>query len=315
MPPLLNLPIGQISHIPIICGPTAAGKSVLAMNLCRELSADLVSMDSMQVYRGMDIGTAKPSREEREEIRHHLIDIVSPNESFSVAGYLEQAYPVIEKLLAVEVLPIFCGGTGQYATSLFEGIEYSPITVIPEVRKEVTELYHSDNGASAYRELLRVDPESAEKIHPNNAKRIIRALEVYRQSNQKLSDYRDHSLIRGPRYPFKIFIVNIPRDDLYQRINDRVDRMINNGLEQEVSKLLNDGVLTGPTATQAIGYKEFIDYFNGLRSYEDTIMTIKQRTRNYAKRQLTWYRKMKEAIWISPDDSDVVIDSITLDYA
>ncbi|MBN1892816.1 MAG: tRNA (adenosine(37)-N6)-dimethylallyltransferase MiaA [Clostridiales bacterium] len=315
MPPLLTLPIGQISHIPIICGPTAAGKSNLAMNLCKELSADLVSMDSMQLYRGMDIGTAKPSLEEGKEVRHHLIDVVSPNESFSVSGYLKHAYLVIEQLLGDEILPVFCGGTGQYATSLFEGIEYSPITVIPEVRKEVTELYNLDNGATAYRELLRVDPKSAEKIHPNNAKRVIRALEVYRQSNQTLSEYRDHSLLRGPKYPFKVFVVNIPRDSLYKRINDRVDQMIENGLEQEVSKLLSSGVLTGPTATQAIGYKEFIDYFNGLRSYEETIMLIKQRSRNYAKRQLTWYRKMKETIWISPDDMDAVIDAITLDYA
>jgi tRNA dimethylallyltransferase len=315
MPHLLTLPIGQISHIPIICGPTAVGKSALAMNLCKELSADLVSMDSMQIYRGMDIGTAKPSKADREEVVHHLIDIIDTDQLFSVASYLEHAYIVIENLLKTETLPVFCGGTGQYATSLFEGIEYSPITVLPEVRQEITELYNLDHGDSAYRELLRVDPESAEKIHPNNAKRVIRALEVFRQSNQTLSEYRDRSLLKGPRYPFKVFVVNIPRENLYQRIDRRVDEMISQGLEQEVSDLLTNGALTGSTAIQAIGYKEFTEYYNGLRSYSDTVSLIKQRTRNYAKRQLTWFKAIKEAIWITPEDKDVIIDSITLDYA
>jgi tRNA dimethylallyltransferase len=315
MPPLLTLPIGQISHIPIICGPTAVGKSALALSLCKDLTAELVSMDSMQIYRGMNIGTAKPSNQEREEVIHHLIDIIDTDQDFSVASYLEHAYGVIEKLLKAEILPVFCGGTGQYATSLFEGIEYSPITVLPEIRQEITELYNLDNGDTAYRELLRVDPVSAEKIHPNNAKRVIRALEVYRQSNQTLSGYRDRSLIHGPRYPFKVFVVNMPREILYQRIDRRVDEMIIKGLEQEVSDLLKNGKLTGSTSIQAIGYKEFTEYFDGLRSYEDTISLIKQRTRNYAKRQLTWFKRMKEAVWISPDDKDVIIDSITLDYA
>ena len=315
MSTLLTLPIGHISHIPIICGPTAVGKSALAIKLCKDLSAELISMDSMQIYRGMDIGTAKPSKEEREEVRHHLLDIVDPDQFFSVANYLEHSYSVISNLLASEILPVFCGGTGQYATSLFEGIEYSPITVLPEIRKEITELYNLDNGKTAFSELLRVDPESAEKIHPNNAKRVIRALEVYRQSNQTMSSYRDRSLLLGPKYPFKVFVVERPREDLYQRIDARVDAMIIQGLEQEVARLHKTGVLTGPTAIQAIGYKEFIEYFEGLRSYETTVALIKQRTRNYAKRQLTWFRRMKEAIWIKPDDSDVVIDSITLDYA
>ncbi len=315
MPPLLTLPIGEISHIPIICGPTAVGKSALALSLCKELCAELVSMDSMQIYRGMDIGTAKPTKEEREEVHHHLIDIVGTDCVFSVANYLEQAYAVIEKLLKAETLPVFCGGTGQYASSLFEGIEYSPITVLPKTREEVTELYNLDNGDTAYRELMRVDPESAGKIHPHNAKRVIRALEVYRQSNEPLSLYRERSLLHGPRYPFKVFVVNIPRENLYQRIDHRVDEMISKGLEQEVLSLLEKGELIGPTAIQAIGYKEFAEYFDGVRSYSETVSLIKQRTRNYAKRQLTWFKKMKEAIWIAPDDKDVIIDSITLGYA
>lgn len=315
MPPLLSLPVGQISHIPIICGPTAAGKSALAIDLCKVLRAELVSMDSMQIYRGLNIGTAKPSPKDREEIPHHLIDIVDPDQIFSVASYLENAYVIIEKLLRSETLPVFCGGTGQYTKSLFEGIEYSPITVIPEVRSQITELYNLDNGESAYQELMRVDPESALKIHPNNAKRIIRALEVYRQSNQPLSLHREKSLLNGPKYPFKVFVVNLPREELYAKIDHRVDRMIESGLENEVAGLLKSGGFTGATAIQAIGYKEFIDYFQGLRNHAETVALIKQRTRNYAKRQLTWFRGMKDAIWITPEDLEVIIDSITLDYA
>ena len=315
MAPLLTLPIGQISHIPIICGPTAVGKSALALRICKELSAELVSMDSMQIYRGMDIGTAKPDKKEREEVRHHLIDIVDPDQAFSIPLYLNQAYKVISDLLSAEILPVFCGGTGQYATSLFEGIEYSPITVLPEIRREITELYELDNGDTAYRELLRIDPDSAEKIHPNNAKRVIRALEIHRQSSQTMSHYREQSHLHGPRYPFKIFVVNLPRDVLYRQIDERVEKMIEKGLENEGSFLLENGLLCGPTAPQAIGYKEFIEYFNGLRSRDETIILIKQRTRNYAKRQMTWFRKMKDAIWITPNDYEVVIDSITLDYA
>lgn len=312
---LLSLPIGQISHIPIIAGPTASGKSALAIKVCTELSGELVSMDSMQIYRGMNIGTAKPTVDEQKMIRHHLIDIANPDEKYSVARYLNDAYRVIEELLSKEKLPVFCGGTGQYAKSLMDGIEYSPITVIPEIRREITELYDKDHGISAYEELKRVDPESAEKIHPNNAKRIIRALEVYRQSNRTLSSYRESSLQKGPKYPFKIFVVNLPRDLLYQRIDQRVDQMIAKGLEDEVKKIWENQSLAGETSVQAIGYKEFVDYFEGIRTYNETIEIIKQRTRNYAKRQITWFRSMKETIWIDPDEDSVIIDSITLDYA
>lgn len=315
MTAILSLPIGEISHIPIICGPTASGKSNLAISLCKLLSGELLSMDSMQIYRGMDIGTAKSTTEEREEVPHHLLDIADPHEIFSVATYLEHAYDVIQQVLSREALPVFCGGTGQYASALAEGIDFAPVTISNEVKNEVYELFSKDNGISAYRELERIDPESASAIHPNNSKRVIRALEVYRQSNQTLSSFRQSSKALGPKYPFQVFVIDIPREELYVRIDDRVDKMLESGLQDEVLCLKNMGVDLTMNSMQAIGYKEFMEFFDNVRSYEDTVSLIKQRTRNYAKRQITWYKKIKDAIWISPQDIETIIDSITLDYA
>lgn len=315
MAALLSLPIGEISHIPIICGPTASGKSSLAIKLCKMLGGELFSMDSMQIFRGMDIGTAKSGLSEQQGVPHHLIDIADPSEPFSVSAYLEYAYEAVQEVLHRNVLPVFCGGTGQYASALAEGIEFAPVTISGHVKDEVYKLYFSDNGISAYRELQRVDPESAASIHPNNAKRVIRALEVYRESNLTLSSFRQNSKNAGPKYPFQVFIIDIPRDELYVRIDDRVEKMLDSGLEDEVRRLKSLGVDLNMTSMQAIGYKEFIEYFDNVRSYEETVTLIKQRTRNYAKRQITWYKKMKDTIWISPDDLDAIIESITLNYA
>ncbi len=315
MTAILSLPIGEISHIPIICGPTASGKSSLAISLCKTVNGELLSMDSMQIYRGMDIGTAKSTADEQSGVPHHLLDIADPHELFSVAAYLEFAYDAIQQVLSREVLPVFCGGTGQYASALVEGIDFAPVVITNEVRNEVFELFLKDGGISAYRELERVDPESAAAIHPNNSKRVIRALEVYRQSNQTLSSFRKSSKDLGPKYPFRVFVIDIPREELYIRIDDRVDQMIEKGLQAEVLRLKNMGVDLTMNSMQAIGYKEFLEFFDNVRSYEDTVSLIKQRTRNYAKRQITWYKKIKDAIWISPDDVGIILDSITLDYA
>lgn len=315
MTAILSLPFGEISHIPIICGPTASGKSSLAINLCKMMSGELLSMDSMQIYRGMDIGTAKSGISEQQGIPHHLIDIADPSELFSVATYLEHAYEVTYEVLKRGALPVFCGGTGQYASALAEGIDFAPVLISQEVKDSVHELFLKDNGVSAYNELQRVDPESATNIHPNNTKRVIRALEVYRESNITLSSFREKSKISGPKYPFQVFVVNLPREELYIRIDDRVEKMLEAGLQKEVHRLKDIGVDHNLTSMQAIGYKEFLEYFDHVRSYDETVSLIKQRTRNYAKRQITWYKKIKDAIWISPEDIDTIVDSITLDYA
>lgn len=312
---LISLPIGDISHIPIICGPTASGKSRLAMSLCEEVGGEILSCDSMQIYRGMNIGTAKANADDQKKIRHHLIDIADPMQPFSVAAYLDKAYASIEDVLTSQKLPVLCGGTGQYASALSEGIEYYPMEISPETRQTVIDIISIDGGVSAYIELQKVDPVSAAKIHPNNTKRIIRALEVYHQSNQPISAIAEKSKENGPKYPFKLFALDIPREELYSRINQRVDKMIEDGLEEEVKELFSTELEESMTSIQAIGYKEFIEYSRGLRSYDETILLIKQRSRNYAKRQLTWFRHMKNVIWITPDDLNVIIDSITLDLA
>lgn len=315
MTAILSLPIGEISHIPIICGPTASGKSSLAIKLCKFINGELLSMDSMQIYRGMDIGTAKSGTSDRQEVPHHLIDIADPSELFSVATYLEHAYQVIQDVLGREALPVFCGGTGQYASALAEGINFVPVSISSGVKDAVQELFSIDNGVSAYRELEHVDPESASGIHPNNAKRVIRALEVFRESNQTLSSFRQSSKVSGPKYPFQVFVIDIPREELYIRIDDRVEKMLEAGLQEEVMHLKDLGVDLYMNSMQAIGYKEFLEFFDHVRSYDETVSLIKQRTRNYAKRQITWYKKMKDVIWISPDDIGTIIDSITLNYA
>lgn len=306
---------GHYKSIPIICGPTASGKSSLAIKLCKMLNGELLSMDSMQIYRGMDIGTAKSGTSDQQEVPHHLIDIVDPSELFSVATYLEYAYKAIQNVLRREALPVFCGGTGQYASALAEGIDFAPVSISSDVKDAVHELFSIDNGVSAYKELESVDPESASGIHPNNTKRVIRALEVYRESNQTLSSFRQSSKVSGPKYPFQVFVIDIPREELYIRIDDRVKKMLETGLQDEVMRLKDLGVDLNMTSMQAIGYKEFMEFFDHVRSYDETVSLIKQRTRNYAKRQITWYKKMKDVIWISPDDIETIIDSITLNYA
>lgn len=307
--------IGDISHIPIIAGPTASGKTSLSLALAQRIDSEILSCDSMQIYTGMDIGTAKANASEMETVSHKLIDIIEPTSTFSVADYVQLAYVEIKKTLQKGKLPIFCGGTGQYISALYEGISFSSIAISESVRQEVIQLYESDNGKTAYEELCRVDPESAEKIHPNNAKRVIRALEFFLESQIPISVHNANSKNNGPRYPFKVFVIDVDRMILYQRIDSRVDQMIQNGLLDEVRKLIDHYGELSITASQAIGYKEIISHFNGEISLAAAIDLIKQRSRNYAKRQITWYKKIPNAVWIKPDQLEVLIDSICLDFA
>ena len=307
--------IGDISHIPIIAGPTASGKTSLSLALAQRIDSDILSCDSMQIYKEMNIGTAKADAEERAKVTHKLIDIVEPTSSFSVADYMQLAYAEIKQSLSNGKLPIFCGGTGQYISALYEGISFSEIEISDEVRRAVIKFYESDDGKSAYEELCRVDPDSADKIHPNNAKRVIRALEFFRQSQVPISQHNAISKKDGPRYPFKVFVIDIDRILLYERIDARVDKMLTLGLVEEVRALLDRYGELSITASQAIGYKEIISHFNGEMSLESAVNLIKQRSRNYAKRQMTWYRKIPNAIWVKPDQLENILDSICLDFA
>lgn len=293
---------GRYNSIPIICGPTASGKSKLAFDLCLQTNGELCSMDSMQIYRHMDIGTAKPTLEEQKTVPHHLIDLIEPYENYSAALYKDEAISCIGNVLKRGCLPVFCGGTGQYALALSIGISYNPVTIDPLVTKEILLEAQRNGYESLYLELLAADPESAAKIHPNNRKRVIRALEIYRQTGKTMTYFNSQSLLDGPRYPFALFAIEWDRKTLYERMDLRVDRMMDEGLLKEVKSLLESGITEEHTSMQAIGYKELVEYLTGRESFESAVMKIKQKTRNYGKRQLTWFRNMGKVTWIKPND-------------
>ena len=270
-----------------VLGPTASGKTGLAIALAKRLDGEIVSCDSMQLYKGMDIGTATPTSEEREGVPHHLMDIISPKEEFSAADYARLAAPVIEDIAARGKMPILCGGTGLYHDSLMKITTFSDVETNEELRRELYE-YAERNGAFALHERLGIiDPEAAAAIHPNNVKRVVRAIEVY-ETTGKTKTETDRKQISGEsRYDDTAFVIEYSdRDILYLRIEKRVDMMMSAGLEREVRELFGDGSSVGKTAAQAIGYKEFLPYFRGECTLDDVTAEIKLSTRHYAKRRL-----------------------------
>lgn len=301
---------GLYSKIPIICGPTASGKSSLAMNLCLVTGGELCSMDSMQVYRHMDIGTAKPTKEEQQTVPHHLIDLIEPTDNFNVSMYKTAAITCIGECLNRGHIPVFCGGTGQYASALSQGISYIPIDVDPLIHETLLKEADTKGYGALYDQLTVIDPAGAEKIHPNNQKRVIRALEIYRMTGKTMTYFNEQSKKDGPQYPFVLFAIDWDRDVLYERMDLRVDQMLKNGLLDEVMKLQAMGLTPQHTAMQAIGYKELFAFLEGYDSYDDAVAKIKQKTRNYGKRQLTWFRNMGGVTWIRPDDVSAVLEMI-----
>ena len=301
---------GRYKSIPIICGPTASGKSSLALSLCQENKGELCSMDSMQIYRHMDIGTAKPSADEQNQIPHHLIDLIEPTENFSAAMYKTYALACIKDCLTRGRLPVFCGGTGQYASALAQGITYIPLETDAAVAKQLLAEADEKGYEALHSELMRVDPVSAAKIHPNNKKRVLRALEIYRQTGKTMTYFNEQSIKEGPQYPFSLFAIDWNRDLLYSRMDIRVDQMLDAGLLDEVRKLRLFGLTSAHTSMQAIGYKELFSYLEGHDSYEEAVAKIKQKTRNYGKRQMTWFRNMGGVIWVQPGDLAVIEEII-----
>ncbi len=278
-----------------IVGPTAVGKTALAIELARELDGEIISCDSMQIYRQMNIGTAKPTKEEMEQIPHHLIDIKNPDEEFSCADYATLAKEAIKDIAERGKVPIFCGGTGLYLDSVLE-IESFSSGVKDECYRVELEGYAREHGAEALHNMLReVDPESAEAIHMNNIKRVIRALEIFKCTGIKKSQWDKESKSGNAPYDATvIFLTCRDRELLYSRIEKRVDIMLNEGLLEEAKGLYDSGYLNeGLTASGAIGYKEFIPYFKGEATLDSCIERLKISTRQYAKRQLTWFTKKK----------------------
>lgn len=286
--------------VAVIYGPTASGKTRLAAELALRHNGEVVSADSMQIYRGMQIGTAKPTPQEMLGIPHHLLGILPPGERFSVAEYVTLAASCIEKIAARGHLPVLAGGTGLYLRSLLQNRPFSDEPENPEIRAALQKRAALEGGAALLEDLRAVDPETAERLHPNDCKRIVRALELYQKTGRTITEQNAVSQQMPERYRAgKIAITYADREVLYQRINDRVDAMFQSGLLEEAQAVFASGC--GPTAVQAIGYKELLPYFAGTVSLEEAKENIKRETRRYAKRQLTWLRRESGLHWIEAD--------------
>ena len=293
-----------------VLGPTASGKTGLAIALAGRLNGEVVSCDSMQLYRGMDIGTATPTVEERDGIVHHMFDIVDPEEEFSAADYARIAAGVIEDIASRGKLPILCGGTGMYHDSLMRITGYSEGEKDEALREELYRIASEQGNEVLHARLREIDPEAADAIHPNNVKRVVRAIEVF-ETTGKTKTETDREQIAGEvPYDDTVFILEFAdRDLLYSRIEKRVDIMMHEGLEEEAKNLLCTGRNVSRTAAQAIGYKEFLPYFAGEKTLDEVSAEIKLATRHYAKRQLIWFRRMKDVHRLVPDLADGTVRS------
>ena len=281
----------------VICGPTASGKTSLSIELAKRINGEIISSDSMQIYKNMDIGTAKPTVKEMQGIKHYLLDFVEPNQRYSVAEFKNDAEKAIDEILAKGKTPIVVGGTGLYIDSLIYGIEYPSFELDEEYRKELEELVNKQGLEKLYEKAKKIDPQAMEKISPNDQKRILRVLEIYHATGKTKTEQEKESRKNGVKYDYKVFAINMDREKLYERINKRVEIMIEKGLIAEVENLLKK-YNKFPTAMQGLGYKEVVEYLQGKTTKEEMIEKIKQETRRYAKRQITWFKKNKQTIWI-----------------
>ena len=297
MADLCNLP-----RMVAIGGPTATGKTALSVALAKEFGGEVVNADSMQIYRGLDIGTAKPTAEERQGIPHHLMDFLPPEAPYSVADFTAAAAPLIEQLNSAGKLPIVTGGTGLYITSLMKGTAFAPEKTDPAIRARLQTEADEQGSAALYARLQQIDPAYAEKLHPNNLPRVIRALELFEATGRRMREPQRAALAAEPPYrSLCICLTCRDRAELYRRIDRRVDSMLQNGVLEE-AKLVYDNRETYRTAAQAIGYKEFFPYFAGEMPLNDCANRLKQATRNYAKRQLTWFRHQANGVWLYVDE-------------
>ena len=281
----------------VICGPTASGKTALSIELAKKIDGEIISADSMQIYEDMDIGTAKPSKEETDGIPHHLIGYVSPEERYSVARYKKDAIKKIDEVLQRGKYPIIVGGTGLYVDSLVNWVEYDDIKIDLEYRDKLEKLAEKQGLEFVYDKAMQVDPEAMKKISKNDKKRIFRVLEIYNATGKTKTEQEIESRRKENPYNFKIFGINMEREKLYERINLRVDIMIKQGLVQEVENIIKK-YKGFPTAMQALGYKEVIEYLKGEINEEEMIEKIKRESRRYAKRQITWFKRNENIIWL-----------------
>ena len=280
----------------VICGPTASGKTALSIELAKKINGEIVSCDSMQIYKEMDIGTAKPTKEEMQEIPHYMINTIFPNERYSVADYKKDAKKAIREIIKKGKVPIIVGGTGLYVDSLIYEIEYPDIKFDEKYRQELEEQVRKDGLEKLYNKAKKIDPEAMLKISSNDKKRILRVLEIYKATGKTKTEQERKSREKEPEFDYLVYGLNMPREKLYERINLRVDIMIKQGLIKEVEEIYKK-YNEFPTAMQGLGYKEVVEYLEGHLTKEEMIEKIKQETRRYAKRQMTWFRKNKQTIW------------------
>lgn len=295
----------------ILTGPTAVGKTALSIELAKRINGEMISADSIQVYKKMNIGSAKISPDEMCGIPHHLIDVLDPKEDFNVVLFKEMALKALDTIYSKNKIPIVVGGTGFYIQALLNDISFED-TKISSYREEL-EIFVKEQGAHALHERLKdVDPVSYEKIHENNVKRVIRALEFYHDTGMPISKHNEEQSLKKSPYNFVYFVLNDDRQKLYDRIELRIDEMMKQGLLQEVKELLDYGCTKDMVSMQGLGYKEFIPYFEGKCSLEESVSILKRDTRHFAKRQLTWFRREPSVTWI--DKSDYKDEDALLEY-
>lgn len=286
----------------VIVGPTASGKTALGVNLAKRINGEIISCDSMQIYKDMDIGTAKPSIEEQSGIKHYLIDFISPNQRYTVSDYAIDAKCAIEEIIAKGKVPIVVGGTGLYIESLIYEIRYPEINTDENYREKLEKEVQKNGLESLYIKASEIDSEAMKKISPNDQKRILRVLEIYHDTGKTKTQLEAESRQNEVPYDYRLFGIDMPRDILYERIEKRVDIMIKQGLIEEVRELFSK-YNSFPTALQGIGYKEIKEYLDGKQTKQEAIDKIKQETRHYAKRQMTWFRKYKDLLWLDGQKS------------
>lgn len=288
----------------VLTGPTASGKTALSIELAKAIGGEIISADSMQVYRQMDIGTAKIRPEEMEGIPHYLVDVLEPDDPFNVVVFQQMAKAAMKKIRENGHIPIIVGGTGFYIQAILNDIDFKE-NEDDGYRSHLEAMAASDGGPERLYEMLKeVDPESAEKIHCHNTKRVIRALEYFHQTGQKISEHNEQESRKESPYNFAYFVLNRPREVLYERIDQRVDQMMEEGLVQEVRKLKDRGYDRSLVSMQGLGYKEILAYFDGELSLEEAVYILKRDTRHFAKRQLTWFKRERDVLWLDQSKYD-----------
>ncbi|HBD00630.1 MAG TPA: tRNA (adenosine(37)-N6)-dimethylallyltransferase MiaA [Lachnoclostridium sp.] len=296
----------------IITGPTAVGKTALSVRLAKAIGGEIISADSMQVYRHMDIGSAKIKKEEMDGVPHYLIDVLDPEEEFNVTVFQKMAKEAVEEIYSHGHIPIVAGGTGFYIQALLYDIDFTENGEDTSIRMELEKL-GQERGAEYLHNLLRdIDPDSAEEIHENNMKRVIRAIEYYRQTGERISEHNKREREKKSPYDFLYYVVNTDRARLYERIDRRVDLMLEQGLVEEVMHLKDMGLTRDMVSMQGLGYKEILDYLQGICTLEEAVYVLKRDTRHFAKRQITWFKRERDVRWLNLPDFNNDLDQVQL---